>query len=411
MNEKSVAKFIGYGMVAFVAISSVIAPSLVMGEGVDCGVARSAMVTAARIRQLTVRREVPCTIENREQVEKFLLNAVQSKIPTEKMRADEVIAKALGFIPEDFDYKAELVKLYLSQLGGYYDPERKRYVMAGWLPEMMQPTVAVHELTHALQDQHFNLETFIDDIHFTSDKLLARAALVEGDATAVMLDYQRELIGQEPISKVDNVDSFVLQTVLGMALSTTNNPAPEALKAALLFPYASGMRFVHHVLRKGGYRAVSDAFSHPPETTEEVLHPEKFGKAKSESRQISDEDIKREINNAEIRYSDTLGEFGVSALLSGAQTRRELAASAAAGWAGDRAVLFETPEKKEAVLWKTYWDSPRDAQEFFSTYREFLTSQSSSVEQSQENLLRVKVDSRTLTLALSGDAVIARVTF
>lgn len=384
-----------------------IIPNLVFADGVDCRVAASAIREASQIRGLSIQRSVPCTIEDREHVKKFLLNAVQNKIPAEKMRADEFIAKSLGFFPEDFDYKDGIVNLYLSQLGGYYDPERKKYVMAGWLPQMMQPTVAVHELTHALQDQHFNLETFIDDIHFSTDRMLARAAVVEGDATAVMLDYQRGLIGDLPLSKVENVDAFVLQTVLGMALSTGSNPAPEALKAALLFPYASGIRFVHFLLRSGGYAAVTRAFAHPPESTEEVLHPEKFGKG--DFREVSDGEISTESSGGVVVYSDTLGEFSMSALLAGSAAKREMAAAAAAGWAGDRAVIIREGAA-ERVLWVTRWDSERDAQEFYSAYREFLTGQSSSVEQSKEGAVQITVDSRIIALRRNGMTVIARVT-
>ncbi len=389
-------------LVAALTLLAGIAPGYAMADGVDCRVAASAMIAASEIRKLSVQRTVPCTIESRDQVKNFLLNAVQNKIPAQKMRNDELIAKALGFFPEDYDYKTGIVNLYLSQLGGYYDPEKKKYVMAGWLPEMMQPTVAVHELTHALQDQHFNLETFIDDRNFSTDRLLARAALVEGDATAVMLDYQRTLIGDVPLAQVDTVDSFILQTVVGMAMSTAASPAPETLKAALLFPYASGIRFVHALLRQGGYAAVTRVFRSPPETTEEVLHPEKLGR--KEYRELSESELVAEARGGTLGYGDTLGEFSISALLASGSSRRELAASAAAGWAGDRAVIV-TQGGKENVLWLTRWDSERDAQEFFSAYREFLTAQGSSVGQSEKESVQIKVDSRAIVLKVSGATV------
>lgn len=385
-------------------------PGGIRAQEINCTVAQSAIEVAGRIRGLSLRKPVPCAIQDRDQVRDFLIHAVQHKIPAEKMRFDERIAKALGFIPEDYDYKDGLINLYLSQLGGYYDPEKKRYVMAGWLPAVMQPPVAVHELTHALQDQHYNLETFIDDINFSTDRLLARAALVEGDATAVMLDYQRELMQQVPLSQIEKVDSFVLQTILGMALSTSQDRVPESLKAALLFPYASGIRFVHSLLRKGGYAEVSRAFVHPPASTEEILHPEKFRVAGSESSSPADQDFSPLLKGERIKYGDTLGEFSIAALLSGSSISKERAAVAAAGWGGDR-VVVAGPENRESIFWITRWDTKEDAQEFYDCYREFLTIQGSAVQQAEDSQIQIRIDSRLVRLELQGQTVTAVVQF
>jgi hypothetical protein len=370
----------------------------VFAEGVDCKVAEQSIKEASRIRGLEAKTRVPCTIETRDQVKAFLEKAIHTKVPAEKMRFDELVAKALGFIPEDYDYKKGLLDLYLSQLGGYYDPEKKRYVMAGWLPELMQPTVAVHELTHALQDQHFNLNTFIDDKTFYTDKLLARAALIEGDATAVMLDYQRALMDQPSIAKLEKVDSFILQTVLGMALVTTKTMVPESLKSVLLFPYASGTRFVHFLLRQGGYAEITAAFRSPPNTTSEILHPEKYSAKNSAPSLLSDANF--ETNGQRIEYRDSLGEFSITALLSSGEIKRELASKAAAGWAADLVVVYGTRDK-EVVVWKILWDSALEAKEFFDAYRELLTARGFSIKQKDPIKVEIGVDSRVLTLTLN----------
>jgi hypothetical protein len=377
----------------FLLISTLQAES----DKADCRVAQSAIAKASSIRELKIKSPVPCLMQNQDQIKQFLIHAVHHKVPAEKMRYDELVAKAVGFIPEDYDYKNGLINLYLSQLGGYYDPEKKRYVMAGWLPQVMQPTVAVHELTHALQDQYFNLNTFIDDKNFYTDKLLARAALVEGDATAVMLDYQRGLMGQPSLAQVEKVDSFILQSVLGMALSTAQAGVPESLKAALLFPYASGTRFAHFLLRKGGYKELTKAFSNPPDTTEEILHPEIYQTSQKGYRIVEDKEFN--IKPEEILYRDSLGEFSISALLSGGEIKKELAAGVASGWGGDLVIVYGEKEK-ESLQWKIIWDSKADAQEFFNSYKEFLVARGSAVKQSDINQVEVKVDSRVIRLGI-----------
>ena len=180
----------------------------------------------------------------------------------------------IGFIPLDFNYQQGLIDLYLSQLGGYYDPEKRHFVMAAWMPVMLQTTIAVHELTHALQDQYFNLATFTDQNKYTSDQLMARSALVEGDATLVMLDYQRRLMGQAGLESDKSVSGVMLQNIIGASMMAPMANVPSSLQNLLIFPYTSGLRFAHEFLKDGGYKRLDKIFRSPPRSTEEILHPE-----------------------------------------------------------------------------------------------------------------------------------------
>lgn len=334
----------------------------------ECALAKSSVEAASRIRGLRIRREIPCLVHDREDVKKYLVHAIETKIPREKLLNDELVGKSLGFIPEDFDYASGIVELYLSQLGGYYDPEKKHFVMAGWLPEMMQPTIAVHELTHALQDQYYDLENFMDDTRMTTDQLLARAALVEGDATAVMLDQQKEQMNQPSVAKSPDVNSFIMQTVIGIGMTAGTEKVPDSLKMMLVFPYASGLRFVHSILQREGYKGIDRVFQKPPRSTEEILHPEKYGIEKPDFIEISDKNLAGHVAGRTVLFSDTLGEFGVSSLLGMFETDRQMASKAAAGWGGDRVVVL-SPREEQRVVWMLHWDTGKDAREFFDRYQ------------------------------------------
>lgn len=343
----------------------------------SCAIAGSSIQAASTLRGLRIKHPVPCLIHDRDEVRAYLISAVAKKMPAARLENEELVARALGLIPEDFDYREGLISLYLSQLGGYYDPEKQHYVMAGWLPDFMQTTIAVHELTHALQDQYFDLKQFIDETKMNSDQLLARSALVEGDATAVMLDYQRSLVNQGPLAKERNVDSFIAQSVLGMSMTAGAQNVPESLKLMLVFPYASGLRFVHAQLQKGGYAAVNRIFEHPVRSTEEILHPEMYDWDKPDFQEI-DADALKDLagcDSCEAVYTDRIGEFGIAALLGQDVATKSGAASGAAGWGGDlAAVLRDANTNVTSVAWLTRWDTPEDAREFYDLYQRFLSS-------------------------------------
>ena len=114
---------------------------------------------------------------------------MEEDVAPNRLYSEGVVYQRLALVPKDFKYESGIIDLYTSQIGGYYDPKKDHFVMAKWIPASLQFPVAVHELVHALQDQHFKLDTFLDPKTMTSDALMARAALVEGDATAVMIDY------------------------------------------------------------------------------------------------------------------------------------------------------------------------------------------------------------------------------
>jgi hypothetical protein len=336
-----------------------------------CKIADSSIQAASTIRKLTIKKPVPCFVHNKDQVKGYILHSIDTKIPEKKLEMEGLVYKALGFIPPDFDYQKGIVELYLNQIGGYYDSEGKHFIMAGWLPAMLQSTVAVHEMTHALQDQYFDLQTFMDEKRYSGDELLSRSALVEGDATAVMLDYARHLVGQQGIEKEANVEAMMLQNVIGSSLVSGMNAIPSSLQMTLIFPYTSGLRFAHELLRRGSYEEVNKAFRSAPRSTEEILHPEKFFEKKADFAQIdSSELVPSEMRPDSVPvYQDTFGEFAISTLLSNFLSDKGRAATAAAGWGGDRiAVFVDESAKLRTIVWKLNWDSEKDAEEFYREY-------------------------------------------
>jgi len=340
-----------------------------------CNIAKTAIKDASRLRGLAQKKQVPCLVHDRDKVKDYLLTTISTKLPEGKLKMEEYVYKSLGMVPDKFDYEHGLVDLYLSQIGGYYDPEKKHFIMAAWMPAILQTTVAVHELTHGLQDQYFDLEKLIDAKLDNGDVLLARSALVEGDANIVMLDHARELAGQGRLVKEKDVDSFLMQNIVGLSLMAGMSQVPESLQMVLIFPYTSGVRFVHFLQQHGGYVTVNKAFSRLPRSSEEILHPEKYMAETPDFKEFSEADLLAfgAKPAGKLIYQDTMGEFSISALLGNYVKDKRLSSQAASGWGGDRIFVYEE-EGERSLYWLSNWDSEKDAEEFSAQYFASLKS-------------------------------------
>ena len=325
---------------------------------------------ASEIRGLRIQKKVPCKRHSKKRVEKYLRETVDEKVNPAKLESEEIVYKLIGLIPEDYEYKEGMIELYLSSLGGYYEPGKKLFVMADWLPDGMQANVIAHELTHALQDQHFSLESFIDPNSNNSDSMVARSALVEGDATAVMLDYSRRLSGRPSIATEQVVSQRILNS-LGSSNSPTFQAAPKSLQALMTFPYKEGLVFAHALMREGGYDMVSRAFQEPPRSSREILHPEEYLTRVRGNRKASLISPPETLEALPKVYEDRIGEFGLRALFSnyiGSSRQRE---EIAAGLSDDVIALYQK-EDQRSLYWQLEWDSSKD-KDTFVKYFEILT--------------------------------------
>src|SRR5262249_25563569 len=109
----------------------------------------------------------------------------------EEVRVESGMLKRLGLLPEGTDYEQTLLDMLAEQVAGFYDPYAHTLYIADWLPIEMQRPALAHEIEHALQDQHFDLQKYSAPLKEDGDRQLARSAVVEGDGTAVMLEYAR----------------------------------------------------------------------------------------------------------------------------------------------------------------------------------------------------------------------------
>ena len=156
--------------------------------------------------QSTVKRR----ITTRAEVESYLKEKFDEDESAKRMQRSEIVMKKFGLLDRDFALKPFLLALLKEQIAAYYDPKTKTVALLDWVDLEEQKSVLAHELTHALQDQHSNLETWNhqtpDDLsrnaasdrdHLAKDEMdMARKAVAEGQATAVMMDYILKPMGK-----------------------------------------------------------------------------------------------------------------------------------------------------------------------------------------------------------------------
>jgi hypothetical protein len=331
---------------------------------------RSASVVAAtsevlketgEIRQLGVLRAVKSGAQSRAEIERMLVRNLDEQSTPAELHASEVALKKLGLVPADFQFRSFLIELLTEQVAGYYEPKTQEFYLADWIDLDGQQPVMAHELTHALQDQHFNLLRFSKWPKGDSDAELAAHALVEGDATLVMTFYvMRDLKRVAAMMKSANAEG---------ASSEKIERAPRAIRESLLFPYKQGMDFVSQVYRRGGWPLISEAYKALPQSSEQILHPEKYF-AREAPVKVDVPELAELLGKNWTRLDyDVNGEWSYFQILDEYLRAEKESQKAAAGWGGDRFALYENRTTRNVLLAQlTAWDTATDAAEFFDAY-------------------------------------------
>src|SRR5205809_951831 len=210
------------------------------------------------------------SLRSREEIRAYVIKQMnEEKNPAERY-ADARTAEAFGLLPRGFDLDTFMVNVLTEQVEGLYDPRAQEFYIADWSPPGDQRMVMAHELTHALEDQHFHIEAWSRAARPNEDAELARDAVLEGSAMAAMVDYLILSTGRS----LKDLPEFDPSMLIGELESTpTLKSAPPFLKDALIFPYISGLNFSAVVLKSSGWPALSGVFEKPPVSTQQILHP------------------------------------------------------------------------------------------------------------------------------------------
>lgn len=314
------------------------------------------------IRKLPILRPVRSGAQSRAEIEQMLIRNLNENASADEMRASELVLKKLGLAPADFELRSFIIKLLAEQVAGYYEPKSQEFYLADWIDIDGQRPVIAHELTHALQDQHFNLRRFEKWPKHDSDAELAAHSLVEGDASFLMMQY----VVRNPERQLAFMKSM---NATGASSSEQIEKAPRVLRETLLFPYFQGAAWVASVYKQGGWDAVSAAYKNLPKSTEQILHNDKYA-ANELPVKVNVRDISATLGRGwKMADNDVEGEWGYYLILDQILASPDVSKKASAGWGGDRYALFTGPKSSDVlVVQKTVWDSEQDAREFFDAY-------------------------------------------
>ena len=315
----------------------------------------------SEIRELPILHPVKSGAQSRTEIERMVIRNLDDQTTPAEMHATEQALKKLGLAPPDFQYRTFLIKLLSEQVAGYFDPKQQEFFLADWIDLEGQKPVMAHELTHALQDQHFNLRRFEHWPKGDSDAELAAHSLIEGDATLAMKIY----MAKNPMVALAFVRSFGSNAMP----SEVFTKAPRSLRESLVFPYQEGLEWATVLYKSGGWTAVSHAFTALPQSTEQILHPDKYA-AHEAPVKVTLPDVRAQLGTKWKRIDYNVnGEWGYYLILDQFLNSEAESKRAAAGWAGDRYELYEGATPGDVFIAQlTAWDTENDAREFFEAY-------------------------------------------
>ena len=370
------------------------------------------LTALADISGMKALRPVPQARMTRDQLRVYFEKRLRDSAKPEQTRLEELTLKKLGLVPADFDLSKSVLDLLSEQAAAFYDYHSAKMVMLDDGSDAMEQMALVHELAHALADQHFKIEKFLGKVADQDEATLARQAVVEGQAQWLMSEYMARQMGQSLLT------SPALANLLAGGVDPSGqfpvyDQAPLYLRESLLFPYSAGMQFQQAVVAKLGPAGFARVFEKPPTSSREILHPALYLDPGSEAvpllttaPDIADgPDSKKAWKEV---AEGVVGEFDHRVLL------RLYALDAmplAADWRAGRYRLWENRRTKSVALtYAARWGSNDTAQRYFAAYRRVLEGKWADlrVELESSDTLRGYGGGGWFEVKLVGDQVISR---
>ena len=324
----------------------------------------------SEITGLPLRRPVPCSFIDKQQVNAFLKQRMKEVASPEDIRAEELTLKKFGLVPPDFDLAASTVDLLTEQAAAFYDYNKRKLFLTDFNSAESGDTVLAHELAHALADQNFNLGRYIKQGGKSDDGSTARLSVMEGQATWLMSEYTARRLGQTLLGNPSLAASMAGMTDSGAGQFPVFEKAPLYLRRSLVFPYTEGMAFQSAVLERDHQRGFAEVFTDAPVSTQQILHPEKyFAKVKPTEPALPNAQLPRGYKGL---VSGELGELEHGVLLEQYMGKPE-AQEIAPHWRGCRFELRENKKLARVVLlYAVEWDNEASAASYFALYRQVL---------------------------------------
>ena len=354
--------------------------SIVSGSHVNSQQAAKVEAGIQTVRQLHFKQSVPLVVKTPDQAEAMMEIDLMRDYTDDQLEADGVAGSLTGLYPAGIDLKAASLKLLKSQVAGFYDPHGKEMVLVkggadlgAWNSAaefMIQRDVVgemllAHELTHALQDQNFNLESSLDKVKYDDDRSLALKSVAEGDATIAGFAYAT---GRMDDSTADTLADNLKSMPQALAADAPNTP--EGLSVPLLFQYSDGVRFVAEAYRRGGWPAVDALYRNPPQSSHQILHPALYFDNTSPPR-IDLKGYDGIMHGWKKADDDTYGELLLRVILERNLGKQSIEVALASRWLADRMIILRAGRDIN-VIWMLAFSDEHTANHFAVVYQTLL---------------------------------------
>ncbi|HUJ62052.1 MAG TPA: hypothetical protein VLX92_26280, partial [Kofleriaceae bacterium] len=364
----------------------------------------------AKVRELAFLHEVPTVYQSLDDFRAYLEREIAKDLPPGKARDQARAYRHIGLFAKDVDLAAAEEQMMESQAAAYYDPEVKKFFLV-MVPDsdLMLDTISAHELTHGLQDQHFDLTHFLEPRgrKLDQDAETARRFVAEGDATLAMLVYAIvEATGKDSVPPAmmamiaTQVHQLASQDLASFAETTRKQSAllggmdadiqhavdamaelPPAVLEPLVASYTKGAEVALVAYQHGGWAAVDQLYRDPPESTEQVLHPDtKLYPREHPHRVTLAAPPGRELE------ADVLGELLWQVYFQLWVPPRAIEASE--GWGGDRFDVYERKDGRLIGRIATVWDTTTDATQFADAYLASLAARFPGAAKTADGVVR-----------------------
>lgn len=327
----------------------------------------------SKILGLPILEPLKKSLRSKEQIRAYLVQEEKGDRTDAQRYADDKALEAFGLVPKGFPLDSFMLDVMTDQVAGLYDPKAKEFYIANWIAIDDQKPVMAHELTHALEDQSFQIEKWIKAARPNDDAELARDSVSEGSAMAAMVDYSLQ-DDHLTVRALPDVSGLIrTHAVAEMDKDPKLSKAPGFIRDELLFPYLAGVSFTQQFLKAHtGWSDLKLIFENPPASTQQIMHPDLYLKdVKPVAVSLPDwKDVAP--GDWKLLEENVLGEFGLDEVLKNYldQARADALSSA---WAGDHYAVFEDQKTKETPLvFRLALDNEQDAAGFYTQYSEAL---------------------------------------
>ncbi len=391
-------------VVAVVALLAAAAPSEAQPNDSSVLDRVEAMVVDVEdIMGLQALRPIESRRLSRDGINELVTSRMNEESAARVVDNEELFLQLFGFVKKRFDLAEGVADTLTEQATALYDYKTKRLYLSDWTPEDMQEYALVHEIAHAIADQHFDLGKFVDKSK-SADGDLARSAVIEGQAAWVMTEWVMRQSGRTLTGNRHLAAAAAGASRHEVTEYPVFSSQPLYLRESMLFPYTDGLIFQQHVIDRMGQEGLYEVFEDPPISTQQILTPQSYFADRFPQEPWLP---KFRLKGFRRTSRGDVGQFDHQLLLR-QHINEDTARQVAPSWRGGRYEIWTNSNRSRAVLrYASAWAGAAAAKAYFETYVDVLRSKWDHTEVTLEAEERVEGigDNGRFILTLDGSEV------